>query len=249
MRKWLIAGNWKLNGDRALYENCVAAFSLVQPHQADVVVCPPAVYLSPFAALIASQSSMLKLGAQDVSTESKGAYTGELAASMLAESGAEYAIIGHSERRQYFAETDQQVVQKMLHVCAANMTPIVCVGESFEEREAGRALSFIEAQLLPIAKAVVEQGLDMSRMVIAYEPIWAIGTGRSASPDEAQSIHAHIRTVMAGFGSSSELRIIYGGSVNPDNAEALLSMPDIDGALIGGASLNPEAFVALASIH
>ena len=255
MRKRLIAGNWKLNGDWVLCEQFVATFASLPAaslkaitQQTDVVICPTAVYLSRFDALIQSASSILQLGAQDVSTERQGAYTGEIAASMLAESGTGFSIAGHSERRHRFAETDQQVVQKMLNLFAANVLPIVCVGEPIEQREAGSAESFIEAQLLPVAAAIAEHGLVGRPMAIAYEPIWAVGTGKSATPEQAQSMHAYIRSVMARFMDADSLRIIYGGSVTPANATALMAMPDIDGALIGGASLNPEQFVALASV-
>ena len=255
MRKRLIAGNWKLNGNWALCQQFVDAFALLPAasleaikQQADVVICPTAVYLSRFDALIQSTSSMLQLGAQDVSTQSQGAYTGEIAASMLVEAGAVFGIAGHSERRHRFAETDQQVVQKMLNLFAADVLPIVCVGEPIEQREAGSAEAFIEAQLLPIATAVAEHGLAGRPLAIAYEPIWAVGTGKSATPEQAQSMHAFIRSVMARFMDADSLRIIYGGSVTPANATALMAMADIDGALIGGASLDPEQFVALASV-
>jgi len=251
MRKRLIAGNWKLNGDWALCQQFVAAFAAApatKPSQADVVICPTAVYLARFAELIQAKSSILQLGGQNVSTEIAGAYTGEIAADMLAECGAAFGIAGHSERRQCFAETDQQVVQKMLNLFAANILPIVCVGEPIEQREAGSAEAFIEAQLLPIASAVAEQGLSDKPMAIAYEPIWAVGTGKSATPEQAQSMHAYIRSVMGRFIHADQLRIIYGGSVTPDNATALMAMPDIDGALIGGASLDPKKFIALASV-
>ncbi|MDG1293107.1 MAG: triose-phosphate isomerase [Pseudomonadales bacterium] len=255
MRKRLIAGNWKLNGNWALCQQFVDVFASLPAasldaikQQVDVVICPTAVYLSRFDALIQSTSSMLQLGAQDVSTQSQGAYTGEIAASMLVEAGAVFGIAGHSERRHRFAETDQQVVQKMLNLFAADVLPIVCVGEPIEQREAGSAEAFIEAQLLPIATAVAEHGLAGRPLAIAYEPIWAVGTGKSATPEQAQSMHAFIRSVMARFMDADSLRIIYGGSVTPANATALMAMADIDGALIGGASLDPEQFVALASV-
>ncbi|MGB2272224.1 MAG: triose-phosphate isomerase [Pseudomonadales bacterium] len=252
MRKRLIAGNWKLNGDWSLCQQFVAAFAAEKPAKqqadVDVIVCPPAVYLARFAELIQSESSLLQLGAQDVSTEKQGAYTGEIAATMLSELAVEYGIAGHSERRYRFAETDQQVVNKMLNLFAANVTPIVCVGEPIEQREAGKAEDFIESQLIPVATALAEQGLNGRPMAIAYEPIWAVGTGKSATPEQAQSMHAYIRSVIARFIDTDELRVIYGGSVTPDNATALMAMPDIDGALIGGASLDPKQFVALANV-
>jgi len=252
MRKRLIAGNWKLNGDWSLCQQFVAAFAAEkaakQQADVDVIVCPPAVYLARFAELIQSESSLLQLGAQDVSTEKQGAYTGEIAATMLSELAVGYGIAGHSERRHRFAETDQQVVNKMLNLFAAKVTPIVCVGEPIEQREAGKAEDFIESQLIPVATALAEQGLNGRPMAIAYEPIWAVGTGKSATPEQAQSMHAYIRSVIARFIDTDELRVIYGGSVTPDNATALMAMPDIDGALIGGASLDPKQFVALANV-
>lgn len=249
MRKRLIAGNWKLNGDWTLCQQMVSMFAS-HHRQHDIVVCPPAVYLSRFAELIAAQSSQISVGAQDVSSEISGAYTGEIAANMLAESGVQYGIVGHSERRQHFAETDTQVAEKMLRLLAASITPIVCVGEALEVRDAGasQALAHIEAQLLPIIEALSESTspVSLDGICIAYEPIWAIGTGRSAIPEQAQEVHAHIRAVMQRYADADQLRILYGGSVNKDNAQALLAMQDIDGALVGGASLDPQHFAMLA---
>lgn len=250
MRKRLIAGNWKLNGDWSLCQQIAAAFAqleLGEARDADIVICPPVVFLAPFAQLLSEQSSPLVAGAQDTSTDSSGAHTGEVAASMLAAAGARYCIVGHSERRARFQESNQQVVDKMLQVNAAGCKPIVCVGESLETRDAGDELAFIRSQLLPIGRALQDQAVSFDNMAIAYEPIWAIGTGRSASPEQAQAMHQHIRMVMAEFGDAGQLRILYGGSVNADNAAALLAMPDVDGALVGGASLDPAHFVALAT--
>lgn len=245
MRKRLIAGNWKLNGDWSLCQQMVAAADTAQ-FESDIVICPPAVYLSQFVRLLCDSSSRLKAGAQDVSADTGGAHTGEVSASMLADVGAQFGIVGHSERRERFGESNQYVADKMLRLCEAQLTPIVCVGESLDVREAGQTLAVIEEQLQPIGVALVQQGIDQASIAIAYEPIWAIGTGKSATPEQAQEVHAHIRDVMARFGDSTALRILYGGSVNAQNATALLGMDDIDGALVGGASLDPEQFLQLA---
>lgn len=252
MRKRLIAGNWKLNGSWALCEQMLSALAVengfVAPSTTELVICPPAVYLSRLSQVINASAAHLMLGGQDVSIDTAGAHTGELAAVMLAECGAKYGIVGHSERRQRFAETDQQVAQKMLRLSEASITPIVCVGEALEQRDAGQALAVIEAQLLPIADALLANNIAIDTIAIAYEPIWAIGTGRSATPEQAQEVHAHIRSVMNHKADASGLRIIYGGSVNADNAQTLLAMTDIDGALIGGAALDPEQFTYIAGL-
>lgn len=252
MRKRLIAGNWKLNGNWSLCEQMLWALSgengFVAQSNTELVICPPAVYLSRLSQMISASGGPSKLGGQDVSADIDGAHTGELSAAMLAECGVQYGIVGHSERRLRFSETDQQVAQKMLRLSEASITPIVCVGEALAQRDAGQALAVIEAQLQPIGEALLANRIAIDSIAIAYEPIWAIGTGRSATPEQAQEVHAHIRSVMEQIEDASGLRIIYGGSVNADNAATLLAMADIDGALIGGAALDPQQFSYIAGL-
>ncbi len=210
-----------------------------------VVVCPPTLYLSDVSARIAG--SEISLGAQNVCAESagSGAYTGEVSAEMLADVGAAYVLVGHSERREYYDESDLVVANKFLQAQSAGLVPVLCVGENLDQRERGETLAFISGQI----KAVVEKvGItSFSNAVIAYEPIWAIGTGKTASPEQAQEVHAHIRQVMAGFDKevAEKLQLLYGGSVKADNAASLFSMVDIDGALVGGAALKAEEFSAI----
>ncbi len=246
MRKKVIAGNWKMHN---LVSESLALVRALKPLVADVkeveiVVCP--VYTSLYAVASELGGSNIKLGAQDCFWEEKGAFTGEVSAWMLKDVGAEFVIIGHSERRQYFCETDEWVNKKVKSAIRAGLTPIVCVGEKLEEREANRTFEVVRAQL--------DNGLgDLSpeeagRIIIAYEPVWAIGTGRTATPQQAQEVHAFIRGwFREKFGDSlaDALRIQYGGSVKPDNARDLLSQEDIDGALVGGASLKADAFAEI----
>ncbi len=250
MRKPLIAGNWKLNGNWQLCQHFIskAAPEIIggESGQAEVVICPPAVYLAKFSSAIAAASSVLKLGAQDVSAETSGAYTGEYSADMLEDSGVQYGIVGHSERREIYAETDGLVAQKVQRLLQTSVRPIVCVGENLAQREAGQEFTVIEAQLASLSGVLEGDNPNIKSVVIAYEPIWAIGTGKTASSEQAQEVHAHIRAIMARYIDVGELRIIYGGSVKPDNAAALLAMPDVDGALVGGASLNVEQLLSIA---
>jgi len=240
MRKPLVVGNWKMNG--SLSANSALLQNLTQQWQQDsvqMVVCPPAVYLAQAQALIAS--SKVQLGAQDASQHASGAYTGECSLAMLGEFGCEFVIVGHSERREYHGESDQVVAEKCQAILAAGLTPIVCVGESLEQRQAEQTLAVITQQM----QAVLDHnGLDnLKGVVIAYEPIWAIGTGLTATPEQAQAVHAVIRQQLATLGS--ETRILYGGSVKADNAAELFAKPDIDGALVGGASLKAADFIAI----
>lgn len=206
---------------------------------AHVAVCPPAVYLSQTAGLLAS--SNVSWGAQDVSAAESGAYTGEISAAMFAEVGCQYIIIGHSERRQYHNETDALVAAKFSAVQKEGLIPILCVGESLQQREAGETLKVIEHQLQVVIDHI---GIDaMRNSVVAYEPVWAIGTGLTASPEQAQEVHAFIRQQLGAIGS--ETQIIYGGSVKPSNAAELFAQHDIDGALVGGASLNSKDFFSI----
>jgi triosephosphate isomerase len=240
-RKKLVIGNWKMHGSRkanaALFQGVLAG----QPFLADVAVCVPFPFLSEAATALAD--SDIRWGAQDVSTHDQGAYTGEVSAAMLAEFGCRYALVGHSERRSYHGESDQVVADKAKILLAQNITPIVCVGETLAERDAGQGEAVVRRQLGVVLKAL---GTRAAEIAIAYEPVWAIGTGRTATPEHAQAVHALLRAqLQAGRQPADDMQILYGGSVKPDNAGALFSRPDIDGGLIGGASLNAADFVAI----
>lgn len=241
-----------MNGSRA----DVAAFALGIRDETqflsavDIAICPPAVFLTDMGlALAVGEESTgavpICLGVQNIAATECGAYTGELAASMLDDFGCKFAIVGHSERRALFGETSQQVADKALRAINAGVVPIICVGETLEEREMGRAEGVIASQLRPVIDTLDED--QLSKVVIAYEPVWAIGTGKTASKDQAQEVHAYIRALIVDVGDTiaRRLRILYGGSVKPDNAAALFEMPDIDGGLIGGASLQAADFAAI----
>lgn len=242
-RKKLIAGNWKMNGslaaNAALMGELLAGIG--QP-ACDVAVCVPAVYLAQVQLLLAGQGG-IALGAQDVSQHESGAYTGDVSAAMLKELGARYVIVGHSERRQYQGETDAQVAIKAQRALAAGLTPIVCVGETLREREQGETESVVSRQL----SAVIQlNGERLADLVVAYEPVWAIGTGRTATPEQAQAVHAALRALLAAVDlQAAGVRILYGGSMNAGNAADLLAQPDIDGGLIGGASLKARDFLKI----
>ena len=240
--KKLIAGNWKMNG--SLDANAALVAALLQDPQAwacDVAVCAPAPYLAQLQTLL--KGSRLDLGAQDVSVHESGAFTGEVSAAMLKEFGVRYCIVGHSERRQYHQETDATVALKAQRALAAGLTPIVCVGETLAQREAGQTEEVVKRQL---AAVVHTNGYCISEIVLAYEPVWAIGTGKTASPEEAQHVHQVLRAQLEAASQHAErVRILYGGSMNAGNAQALLAQPDIDGGLIGGAALNAAAFLSI----
>ena len=242
-RKKLIAGNWKMNGslaaNTALMGELLAGIG--QP-ACDVAVCVPAVYLAQVQLLLAGQGG-IALGAQDVSQHESGAYTGDVSVAMLKELGARYVIVGHSERRQYQGETDAQVAVKAQRALAAGLTPIVCVGETLREREQGETESVVSRQL----SAVIQlNGERLADLVVAYEPVWAIGTGRTATPEQAQTVHAALRALLAAADlQAAGVRILYGGSMNAGNAAELLAQPDIDGGLIGGASLKARDFLKI----
>jgi triosephosphate isomerase len=242
-RKPLIAGNWKMfkaEAEAVLFAEELA-LRVGDVQDREILVCPPSVYIYPV--LHALTNTPVMVGAQNVFWEDQGAFTGEVSAPMIRSLGARHAIIGHSERRQYFAETDETVNRRLVACLRASLTPIVCVGESLQEREAERTLDVVGTQLtagLAHVKAEAAPGL-----IIAYEPVWAIGTGRTATPGIAQEVHAFIRTTLAGiFGVevSAAVRILYGGSVKPDNIDELMAQADIDGALVGGASLEVASF-------
>lgn len=242
MRRPLIAGNWKMHGSNAMTRELVAAIEAAGPFpQVDVAVMPPFPYL-PTALAVAET---VAVGAQDASAQAAGAYTGEVAAVMLREVGCRYVILGHSERRQYHAESDELVAAKFKAAQAAGLTPILCVGETLAQRDAGDTDALVSAQLGAVIDAA---GVDaFAHAVVAYEPVWAIGTGRTATPEQAQAVHALLRGVVAAKSATiaGSLRILYGGSVKPNNAATLFAQTDIDGGLIGGASLVADDFVAI----
>ena len=240
--KKLIAGNWKMNGSLAANEALLAALAqgLSAKPACDIAVCVPAPYLAQVQSL---KVAAIDLGSQDISTQSTGAYTGEVSATMLKDFGARYAIVGHSERRQYHGETDVLVANKAKAALAAGITPIVCVGETLAEREAGRTEEVVKRQL---AAVIHTNGHCISEIVVAYEPVWAIGTGKTASPEEAQAVHAVLRAQLkAATDQSARIKILYGGSMNAANAASLLAQADIDGGLIGGASLKAVDFLSI----
>jgi triosephosphate isomerase len=243
-RQILVAANWKMNGTldtiRPLLADVIQGVSGISN---EVAVCPPFIYIPELAELL--NGSEIKLGAQNVSQQEKGAYTGEVAASMLKDYRCDYVIVGHSERRTLYAETDELVAEKFVAVQSGGMTPILCVGELLEEREANNTEDVVARQL----DAVIERaGIEaFNNAVIAYEPVWAIGTGKTATPEQAQEVHEFIRLRLARHDNdtANKIRILYGGSVKADNSEQLFKMADIDGGLIGGASLVAEDFLTI----
>jgi triosephosphate isomerase (TIM) len=244
MRRKLVIGNWKMHGDQAATVQLVDALrlSLSALSNTDVAVCPPFVYLA--AARQQLAGSNIALGAQNVCAEAKGAFTGEIAAAMLHDCGCLYAIVGHSERRQLFQENDALVAAKTAAALQAHLTPIVCVGETLQQRETNATLTVIGAQLAAVFERLAKT--EIARIVIAYEPVWAIGTGKTATPAQAQEVHAFIRRQLATvLTDAAAVKILYGGSVKADNAATLFAQPDIDGGLVGGASLNAEEFTAI----
>jgi triosephosphate isomerase len=245
-RRPILAGNWKMNMTatqaRDLAGKLVPLVAGVKDR--DIVLGPPFTALAAVAGTI--KGTNIGLAAQNLHWEDKGAFTGEISAEMLLDSGCKYVIIGHSERRQYFGETDETVNKKLKQALKKGLAPIVCVGETLAEREAGKANEVIGLQISGGLKDISAD--DMKKVVIAYEPVWAIGTGKTATPDQAQEIHAYIRQKVKDAYSAAiaeGLRIQYGGSVTPENVASLMAKPDIDGALVGGASLKPETFAAL----
>lgn len=243
-RTSLVAGNWKLNGSRSSVVALANEISTGASGMAcDVLVCPGFAHLSDVQAVLGSSS--VALGAQNCCTEASGAFTGEVAAPMLAEFGVSYVIVGHSERRAIYGETSAMVATKTLAVQAAKMLPIVCVGETLEQREAGQLQQVLDEQLDAVITRVDIAG--MANTVIAYEPVWAIGTGKSASSEQAQEVHAMIRLKLSALDAkvASQVQILYGGSVKPANAKELFAQPDIDGGLIGGAALDAASFLAI----
>ena len=246
MRTKIIAGNWKMNKTPAEGAALIAGIRKELADGAvpvEVVVCPPFTGLE--AAARALAGSKIRLGSQNMSAEAPGAYTGEVCAEMLKELGVRYVILGHSERRALFGETDSLVNKKTRAALAAGLTPIVCVGETLAEREANKTEKVVTTQ---VRESLSGLGADLKKVVVAYEPVWAIGTGKTASPAQAQEVHALIRRVLAVMSdglTATAIRIQYGGSMKPDNAKELMGQPDIDGGLIGGASLKADAFAAI----
>ncbi len=246
MRKILIAGNWKMNKNSAEASELAAeiAQTLGRQHEVDVVICPPFTALESAARAI--ENSGVKLGAQNMHPERSGAYTGEVSAEMLRHLFATYVILGHSERREYFKESDEFINQKVLAALNSRLKPILCVGETLEERESGKAFEVVERQVKAGLANVPADLADL--VIIAYEPVWAIGTGKTATPDQAQEMHQFIRghlPALLGEAQAQRTRILYGGSMKPANARELLRQDDIDGGLIGGASLEGRTFLQI----
>ncbi len=245
MRRKLVAGNWKMHGSRRFVEQTLDTIirTADKLESVDLAICPTLVHLSLAESIL--KGSAVSLGAQNVHPESEGAYTGEVSAPMLAEYSVRFVIVGHSERRRLFAESDQTVAQKFAAIQAAGMVPVLCLGESLQQREQGVTNEVVLAQL----EAVIDiAGIAaFEQAVIAYEPVWAIGTGRTATPAQAQDVHAALREHLASRSEhiASVCRIVYGGSVSPGNADDLFAQPDIDGGLVGGASLNAADFAAI----
>ncbi len=245
MRRTLIAGNWKMNGSLASINELMNGIKsgLSDVTNADMAVCPPAVYIPAVRELIGD--AHIGLGSQNVCDQASGAFTGELAASMLKEFDCQYAIIGHSERRSLYGESDELVARRFAMAVESGLIPLFCIGETLEERESGVTEDVVSRQ---IDAVINTQGVEaIAKCVIAYEPVWAIGTGKTASPEQAQAVHAYIRGKLAALNAevAEKVQILYGGSMNAGNAAELLSQPDIDGGLIGGASLKPEDFLAI----
>lgn len=244
MRTALVAGNWKMNGDSAFISDLMNGLKESDlSSKAEILVCPPFVYLSQVQQTVAG--SVIKLGAQNVSQNANGAFTGETSLAMLDDLGCEYVILGHSERRSLYAETDELVAEKFIATVEAGLKPILCVGETLEEREADQTIEVVGRQLKAVVNAAgIEKFKDA---VVAYEPVWAIGTGKTATPQQAQDVHAAIRAMVAEYDAeiASKLRILYGGSVNAGNAAELFANEDVDGGLVGGASLKANDFTAI----
>lgn len=243
MKPKLIAGNWKMNGSLAANQELVQAVAAGLPaaEEVKVAVCAPALYLPQLQTLL--KGTRIELGAQDVSAREAGAFTGETSAAMLGEFGVRYCLVGHSERRQYHGEADDMVAQKAKTALARGITPIVCVGETLAEREAGQTNEVVKRQL---AAVIHTNGHCISEIAVAYEPVWAIGTGKTATAEQAQAVHAVLRAQLnAASAQADRIHILYGGSMNAANAGTLLAQPDIDGGLIGGASLKAADFLSI----
>ena len=248
MRKNIVAGNWKMNTtvpEGIELAKAVVARSAEVPAEVKLIIATPFTHLYPVAEVV--KGSVVGLSAENCADHAKGAYTGEVSADMLVSAGCEYTILGHSERRQYYGETDEKLVEKTKLALGAGLKVILCVGENLDEREAGKHFDVCETQIKNVLYNFTEE--DMKSIIVAYEPVWAIGTGKTATAEQAEEIHAFIRKVVADkFGAqvADDLTILYGGSCKPSNAKELFAQPDIDGGLIGGASLKADDFIAIA---
>lgn len=245
-RRPLIAGNWKMNGSLTFVDEYAARIAELElPDNVTVVLLPPAAYLG--SLVQALQGSAVQVGAQNAHTEAAGAFTGEVAPEMLRDLGAQWLLVGHSERREYCGESDELVAGKYAAAVRADLNPILCVGETLEQRRSDQAEAVVRAQIRAVSSRVDAQ--VFARGTVAYEPVWAIGTGQTATADQAQAMHAVIRAEIAGVDSQTaeNVRVLYGGSMNTENAEKLLGERDIDGGLIGGASLQPDGFASIAA--
>lgn len=242
-RRKLVAANWKMNGTRAANSAWLSAFATRPPLACDVVVCPAFVHLEQVGQGL--RGAPVALGAQDLAGQEPGAVTGAVAGEMLVDLGCRWVIVGHSERRQFFGESDATVALKARRAIDCGLAPIVCVGETLAERDGGKTLDVVSRQLAAVLASVSVS--DLARGAVAYEPVWAIGTGRTATPAQAQEVHAALRALLARHDAAAadRTRLLYGGSVKPANAAELFAQPDIDGGLIGGASLNAGDFVAI----
>ena len=247
MRRPLVAGNWKLNGSLSSISELIFGIREQQDQvkNAELAVCPPYIYLSHVQQLLSG--SDIALGAQDCSNQESGAFTGEVAAAMIKEFACTYNIIGHSERRHIYGDSNETVATKFAHVLKNGLTPILCVGETLEEREEGHTEVVVAQQVNAVLDLFGVKAF--ANTVIAYEPVWAIGTGKTATPEQAQEVHKEIRLILDAKDKNiaANIRILYGGSMKPDNAQQLLQQPDIDGGLIGGAALKAEDFIAIAA--
>ncbi|PIE40658.1 MAG: triose-phosphate isomerase [Gammaproteobacteria bacterium] len=245
MRKPVVAGNWKMNGTRSSVDELMSGIKsqLTDSKAVDVIVCPPAIFIP--QALSSAEGTCLQVGAQNAASTEKGAFTGEISPMFLADFGCSHVILGHSERRQLFAETSEQVAAKFELAQSCSLVPVLCVGETQEQREQSETFNVVSEQLLAVIDRVGVQAF--SNAIVAYEPVWAIGTGLTATPEQAQQVHHDIRELFAQKDQqvADQLRILYGGSVKASNAKTLFECPDIDGGLIGGASLDATEFVAI----
>jgi triosephosphate isomerase len=244
MRRSLVVGNWKMNGTRSSAESLAQGIIAgLGADVADIAICVPYVFLNEIGKVV--NNTPLALGAQNVADKASGAYTGEISATMLKEYGCKYAIVGHSERRTYYGDTDQSVAARFCQAQEQDVTPVLCIGETLEQREQEQTFEMITTQL--DAVVAVAGIAAFNNAVIAYEPVWAIGTGRTASDEQAQEVHHFIRNYLAAKDQvvAEKIQILYGGSAKPDNAKGLFAMPDIDGGLIGGASLDAESFLKI----
>lgn len=244
MRQKIVAGNWKMNGDAASAQALMQGMADM-PASIQCIVFPPSVYLAQL--IQANTGRQIAFGAQDVSEHAKGAYTGEISPGMLKDIGVTHALVGHSERREYHAESNETVARKFVSAKSAGIVPVFCVGETLAQREAGETETVIRAQLAALTSSAGVSALEGA--IVAYEPVWAIGTGKTASPEQAQAVHAFIRGEIAALDGriAASLPILYGGSVKADNAPSLFSQPDVDGGLVGGASLVAQDFLGIAA--